>query len=194
MSYTVPKLAKFGSSKAGLSTVGYQLLDADRDPIGSRITAGVEALGQGDYGASVVLSSRSFAGYIVWDTGGGSPTYAREEIAPATLPDSPPEGYGGSGSSTGGDGDITVNHNYGGTDALRVVDTQGVPVDNAVIRAFVAADYAAGLIDPNPPKAKTSSDGRWLAPLQLDAAAYTLTVFNPATKTAIEFPLTVEAE
>jgi hypothetical protein len=91
-----------------------------------------------------------------------------------------------------GTGDIAVNHNYGGTDARRVLESDGTtPVDAAIIRAYLTSEYNAGNIDPNPPVTVTGANGRWLAPLMLDAGAYTLTVWNPVSKRSKPFTVTV---
>jgi len=44
-------------------------------------------------------------------------------------------------------GDVLVDHNYGGTDAMQVIGPGGVPVANATIAAYRTADYDAGLRD-----------------------------------------------
>lgn len=71
----------FGSASGGLATVGYQLKDSSGASVGSRITSGVYELGTstGIYGANVSVPD-GFSGSIQWDTGGGSPKYANEDI------------------------------------------------------------------------------------------------------------------
>jgi hypothetical protein len=81
MSYPQFLTASFGTSKAGLLTVGYQLFDSAGIPSGSRVTAGVQDLGSGGYGA-LVTAPDSFRGRIVWDTGELTPAYASEAINP----------------------------------------------------------------------------------------------------------------
>ena len=73
-------LADFGPRYSGLATVGYTL------PDGSRTTSVVSELqaGTGVYGAAIT-HSESLSGALTWDTGGGSPVYAFEEISPATF-------------------------------------------------------------------------------------------------------------
>ena len=80
MAYTKPLDVSFSSSYSGLSTVGYQLIDSDGDPSGSRITAGVIELAAGSYGAIVTIPD-GFEGWIAWDTGGIVPVYATEAIS-----------------------------------------------------------------------------------------------------------------
>ena len=73
-------LADFGPRYTGLNTVGYTL------PGGSRATSGVSEIqaGTGVYGASITHSD-TISGSIMWDTGGGSPAYAFEEVNPNKL-------------------------------------------------------------------------------------------------------------
>ena len=72
-------LADFGPRYTGLTTVGYTL------PGGSRTTSGVSELaaGTGIYGASITHAD-TVIGPLLWDTGGGSPVYASEEVNPLT--------------------------------------------------------------------------------------------------------------
>lgn len=111
------------------------------------------------------------------------------ETAEAMIEVSGSLAIGGGGS---GNGDVAVDHNYSGTDALRVVGSDNLPVDNAVIRAYVLADYNNGDIDPQPPTTYTGSDGRWVEPLSLDADTYKVIVYNPLTKKNKSFTLEVE--
>ncbi len=81
MAYSRFKTVNFGAGKAGLSTVGYQLVNADGSANGSRIAASIVAIGAGVYGA-VVSFPDAFSGGIRWDTGETTPLYAFEEINP----------------------------------------------------------------------------------------------------------------
>lgn len=72
-----------------------------------------------------------------------------------------------------GTGDIEVTHDFGGTDALRVVHS-GEGLDDVVIRAYITSDYEAGDFTVKA-QAHTGSDGRFIAPMMLDADTYTLT-------------------
>jgi hypothetical protein len=82
-------------------------------------------------------------------------------------------GEGGGGDNTG-TGSITVNHNTGGSDNLRVLDSGSVPVGGATIRAYLADAYAAGVRDIQG-QVTTGTDGRWLEDMHLDAGTYTFT-------------------
>lgn len=92
-----------------------------------------------------------------------------------------------------GNGDIPVDHNYGGTDELLIEDNLGDPADNAIIRAYTATAFATGAFSTNPPTSYSGSDGRWIRPLMLDPDDYKLTVYNPLTEVTDVFDLTVEA-
>ena len=67
----------FGPSYADLATVGYTLDGA------SRTTSGVSQIvaGTGIYWATI---SDSYEGKVLWDTGGGSPVYAVDDVRPTT--------------------------------------------------------------------------------------------------------------
>jgi len=104
---------------------------------------------------------------------------------------------GSAGSALGqitGSGNIAVNHNYGGTDALRVLNSAtNAPVDEVSIIAYVKADYDAGNFGESFVRARsiTGSDGRWLSPMQLDAETYTLVFNKPGVYTGETKEITV---
>jgi hypothetical protein len=97
----------------------------------------------------------------------------------------------GSGSwqsaSGTGSGDTPVDHNTGGTDALRYLTSAGVPVDNGAVVAYLKSSYDAGDLSAPVGAIVTRSDGRWRNPLLLDhGVAYTLLfykqgVYQPAS-------------
>ena len=74
-----------------------------------------------------------------------------------------------------GEGSTRVDHDYGSTDALRILDEDTlVPIDNAFLYVYLTEDYDAGRTN----KAKflkawttTNTDGRWTSPLYLDPGA-----------------------
>lgn len=72
-----------------------------------------------------------------------------------------------------GDGDVAVNHNTGGTDALRVM-SNGSGVDDCVIRAYLKDEYDAGL-RVRRGRSITGTDGRWIRDMMLDPDTYILT-------------------
>lgn len=72
----------FGSAHGGLGTVGYRLYKNDGTDSVARTTTGVVDLsGNGSYGVASVVVPDDAAG-IEWDTGGGTPVYAVEDIEP----------------------------------------------------------------------------------------------------------------
>jgi hypothetical protein len=98
------------------------------------------------------------------------------------------EGLATSAANPGtGDGDVPVNHDTGGTDAL-AYKRNGTGVDNATIRAYTTADYSAGTLTLRA-RTTTDSNGRWVAPLYLnDGVSYTIVfekpgVYGPDTAT-----------
>ena len=81
MPINLKKTVNFGSSKAGLSTVGYRIYDTYGTLSGSRVTSNIgEVLsGAGIYSGSVHIGD-NFIGSILWDTGESTPTYASEDV------------------------------------------------------------------------------------------------------------------
>ncbi len=76
-----------------------------------------------------------------------------------------------------GDGSVIIDEDFGGTDNLRVLNSAtSQPIDNVLITVFLKSDFDAGntgdafIIS----QARTTVDGRWQAPLNLDPATYTL--------------------
>jgi hypothetical protein len=72
-----------------------------------------------------------------------------------------------------GDGSVLVNENYGGPNNLCYVK-DGVPVDNAEIRIYLASDYQAGRTGTQYLKAvsRTTVDGSWAQAVMLDPGQY----------------------
>ena len=69
----------FPSSMTGLvGTVGYTQIKADGTTAVARTTAGIVELGNGAYGVTVTPDAA--AAIIKWDSGGGTPMYAVEDI------------------------------------------------------------------------------------------------------------------
>jgi len=94
-----------------------------------------------------------------------------------------------------GDGDVAVDHAYdadgsGDADQLRIVDGAGAGVDAATIRAYLQTEYDAGLRSAKA-TAVTGSDGRWTAPMMLDADDYYLVVSKPGRIAAKVVEVTV---
>jgi hypothetical protein len=92
-----------------------------------------------------------------------------------------------------GSGVVSVDHNYGGTDALTVQTTGGRRIDNATVLVFRQADYASGRRQAEFAVAQTTTDvdGHWAAPVFLDPGSYTLFVFKQGVIQAKTVALTV---
>jgi hypothetical protein len=72
----------FGAAYGGLGTVGYRLYQADgSDSVARTMTGVVDVSGNGAYGVASVSVPDNAVG-IEWDTGGGSPVYAAEDLEP----------------------------------------------------------------------------------------------------------------
>lgn len=92
-------------------------------------------------------------------------------------------------------GAVAVDHNYGGTDALRIRNaTTGAGIADATVAIYTAADYDAGRRGQQFVLAltRTDNDGRWLVPLRLDPGDYSLVVSERGFK-AKASPLAVAA-
>lgn len=72
-----------------------------------------------------------------------------------------------------GDGSILVDQDFGGTNNLCYIKN-GVPVDNAEIRVYLASDYNAGRTMSQYIKAtsQTTVNGEWALPVMLDPGTY----------------------
>jgi len=79
-----------------------------------------------------------------------------------------------------GDGSVRVDHDYGGTDSLRIMDTNDVtPIDGATLTFYFSEDYNAGNLDTAffaRAWATTNSAGRFVTPVYLDPGVYTILV------------------
>lgn len=79
--------------------------------------------------------------------------------------------------SGSGSGDTPVNHNTGGTDAIRLKTASGVGISHVKIRAYLKSEYDAdSLTAIVRGEAETEDDGRWSQPMMLSAGlTYVLT-------------------
>ena len=79
MSLTIPKVVAFGKKFDNLTTVGYELLNADGTQYQARTTTGVYEITQGYYGCNITVPD-DWSGVVLWDTGEPSgATYFAEE-------------------------------------------------------------------------------------------------------------------
>ena len=88
-----------------------------------------------------------------------------------------------------GEGSVRVDHDYGGTDNYRLLDTTtSSPLDNAYIYAYTAFDYDNGnYVRPEATRGITwtNVEGRWVNALWLDPGDYRLVIRAPAHQTKI---------
>lgn len=80
-----------------------------------------------------------------------------------------------------GPGAVSVDHNYGGTDALSYQTEGGVAIDNAIIQVFTKSDWDAGNQEAAFVVAfalTTTDRGRWSRPVFLDPGMYVLRYFK----------------
>jgi hypothetical protein len=73
------------------------------------------------------------------------------------------------GPTAGSNSKIAVDHNYGGTDALRFVTESGAGIPDADIRVYTKPDYDAGRFAAPVYVVQTDDQGRWRRPAFLDA-------------------------
>ena len=85
MPRTIDKSVSFGSVHVGLTTVGYQLINAFGTVVQSRTTAGVIEVGGGVYKAYITFPD-GFEGIVYWDTAPGSSIVATEEYNEDDFP------------------------------------------------------------------------------------------------------------
>jgi hypothetical protein len=93
-----------------------------------------------------------------------------------------------------GTGNETIDHNTGGIDQLRYIDTNGIGIDNADIMAYLKADYDAGSKSWSYIKdyTKTDVNGRWQWPMHLDTGStYTLEFFKQGEFTTAIVEITI---
>jgi hypothetical protein len=95
-----------------------------------------------------------------------------------------------------GAGSVTVDHDFGGTDALIYRDAAGCPVVGATILAFTQAVYDAA--SPGQPAAadavassSTAANGRWTYGMNLDPGQYVLVYEKPGHFGPDALPITV---
>lgn len=82
---------------------------------------------------------------------------------------------------TTGSGTIVVNHDYGGSDNLRIVDGNNSGIENANIYAYLKSDWDNGLRTSAYCKgwSMTDGDGRWSWSVYLEDGTYYLVVDTP---------------
>jgi hypothetical protein len=76
-----------------------------------------------------------------------------------------------SGNTGSGGGPIAINHNTGGTDNLRYIDSSGNGIEGAQVLIYLATNW------PSQPDlvqaaALTGPDGRWLSPAYVQSGTY----------------------
>ena len=170
MAFSQYMTVAFGGSRAGLTTVGYAIYEADGSQIGGRVAAGIDDIGDGQYAATVTMPT-GFRGRITWDTGEADPITV-------SVPINPEEGemVVQIKDSLTGPGQTPVDHDFGGTDRLTYQTAAGVGIGGADVLAYLTAQYDAGYKTRDYVIAWTTTvaTGRWAKALMLAPGAYTL--------------------
>lgn len=93
----------------------------------------------------------------------------------------------GSGSVSG------IDHDFGGTDNLRIVDGNGAAIDQAEIHIFTKTDWDNNLRTSSDRKAQSFTDinGRWTDTVSLDPATYVIAAKRPGATQVDETEFTV---
>lgn len=76
-----------------------------------------------------------------------------------------------------GDGNVAVDHDYGGADSLRYVDDDGTGIDGAKVVFYLAANYDASDYTVAA-RTVTGSDGRWVSPVYVNAGEYVVVFYK----------------
>lgn len=130
----------------------------------SAVAVIVTHLAEGIYKAAVVIPAGYSVGdrWEVWITASNNGVAGGDVIESIQL-----------AINDTGNGNIPVNHNTGGVDALRVM-VSGVAVDECTILAYLTSEYSTGLRKVRG-RSITGEDGRWVRDMMLNAGSYTLT-------------------
>ena len=94
-----------------------------------------------------------------------------------------------------GQGAVMVNHNYGGSNALQVIDENSAPLDGAKILIYLKSDYDAGLRTASYVKgfSQTLVTGLWEWNIHLDPATYYAIVSKDGYEQIVPKEFTVTA-
>jgi hypothetical protein len=129
--------------------------------------------------AQVAGQNASAAGSVAFPASIGTSTFASGGNVNVTqwngtavsLNSGLPSVNAGSGGTGGGSGPIAINHNTGGTDNLRYIDSNGNGVEGAQVLIYLATNWPSqpDLVQAT---ALTGPDGRWLAPAYVQSGTY----------------------
>lgn len=91
-----------------------------------------------------------------------------------------------------GEGTVSIDHNFGGTDNYRIT-SNGTPLSDVHIRVFVKTDHDAGLVANQyvVGQSRTQTDGRWVSVIRLDPGTYVLEFSKPGSFTTDTDDITV---
>ena len=75
-------------------------------------------------------------------------------------------------------GKIKINHDTGGKDSLRYLESNGNAVDSATITVYLSSEYVQGNFANPIAKTTTDPSGRWITPISLHPGATYTVVFQ----------------
>ena len=73
---------------------------------------------------------------------------------------------------------LTISENTGGKDSLRYLQSNGSPVDGAVVTLYLASEYNQGNTANTIGRTTTDASGRWLDPISVNAGTTYTVVFQ----------------
>lgn len=76
---------------------------------------------------------------------------------------------------------VMVNHDYPHTNDLLVVDKTNTPIEGAVIKVFDSTKFFAGEISSWVGQTLSDAEGKWVDPIELDAACSWVVYFEKPT-------------
>jgi hypothetical protein len=134
-----------------------------------------------DISAQVGTDLTAAHGAGAW-TGGTGTAMPLEPPPPPEPPVGPPVGPQPAGP-------VAVDHDTGGTDAMRFVGATGAGIAGASVRIYDRADWDAGRRAATSVRASTGTrpDGRWTTPLMLDPGDYAVLISYPGFQPSVTY-------
>jgi hypothetical protein len=144
------------------------------------------ALSAGPYSSLIRTATQTGQNFYSLDEVPGGLIYVLHvQIGSQPLPNDPVVAITEYDITQQGTGPILVDHNYGGTDNLRITQPNAqnplapVPVANADIAVYRANEFAANRQTARPRgQSETDDEGRWILPMRLFPYSYTLVVMK----------------
>lgn len=130
------------------------------------------------------------SGYTTFEISGSTTIQFRAELSGTWVPGviDPRDAF------PSGSGPQSVDHDFGGTDNLRILEKDTLqPIQGAIIYVYLTSDFEAGNLDRQQYLigwTTTDTQGRWQNPIYLDSGSYTLFI-QKGGATAVTKQITV---